>query len=153
MRRPANASAHPDPDSRKRARVALEFLVREEGARYEVAELLVKRDKGRARPLDVPAEAKEMLVRILRELADGNAVTLVPLRSELTTQQAAEYLQVSRPFLVSLLESGRIPFRKVGTRRRVRLVDLARYREIEEARQRKALDELTAEAQKHGLGY
>ena len=67
--------------------------------------------------------------------------------------QAAEFLNVSRPHFVSVLEAGKLPFRKVGTRRRVRLADLMRFKDIEDAKQKQALDGLAAEAQKLGLGY
>ena len=111
----------PDARSQERARIALDLLVKESGARYEVRELRVKGKTAKAQPLDVPPEAARLLARILTEFAKGNAVTVVPVNAELTTQEAAEYLNVSRPHLVAVLEAGKLPFRKVGTRRRVRL--------------------------------
>jgi excisionase family DNA binding protein len=142
----------PHPKSQAGARAALDFLVKEKGARYEVRELLVKRKTGGPQLVDLPPEAARLLVRILTEFANGNAVTVVPVNAELTTQEAAEFLNVSRPYFVSVLEAGKLPFRKVGARRRVRLADLLRFKGIEDAGQKKALDELAAEAQKLGLG-
>lgn len=101
----------------------------------------------------VPRAAFELLVRILTEMAAGHAVTILPLHAELTTQQAAELLNVSRPHVVKLLDEGRLPFRKVGSHRRIRFEDLKRFKEIEDAERRKAADELTAEAERLGLDF
>jgi len=153
MKRAPENTVSPDAKSKERARLALDFLVKEKGARYEVRELLVSGKPGTAKPLELPPEAARLLARILTEFANGNAVTVVPVGSELTTQEAAELLNVSRPHLVSVLEAGKLPFRRVGTRRRIRLADLLRFKDIEDAKQKQALDGLAAEAQKLGLGY
>src|SRR5882757_8728246 len=103
-------------------------------------------------PLVLPAAAVRLLGAVLTELAKGNAVTLMPHHAELTTQEAADLLNVSRPFLVGLLESGQLPHHKVGTHRRVRFADLMTYKRRRDAESEVALRELAALSQEMKLG-
>jgi excisionase family DNA binding protein len=101
----------------------------------------------------VPREAFELFLEILEQMANGQSVRIVPIHAELTTQQAADLLSVSRPFLIGLLDEGKIPFRMVGAHRRVKAADLVAYQQRDEVQRKKVLDELTAEAEKHDLGH
>jgi excisionase family DNA binding protein len=101
----------------------------------------------------LPAAAVRLLFELLATMAEGHAVTLIPVHAELTTQQAADLLGVSRPFLVKELESGRLAHRKVGTHRRVLFRDLMVYKRAHEATRVEALGELAGQAQDLDLGY
>lgn len=109
--------------------------------------------QGLTQELQLPASAVKFLLSLLSEMAQGHAVTLVPYHAELTTQQAADFLNVSRPHLVSLLEKGAIPFRKVGTHRKVLFSDIIAYQQETKRQREAALDELVAQAQELDLGY
>ena len=97
--------------------------------------------------LEVPVDILWLLVGILAETASGNAVAVSPVEAELTTQQAAELLNVSRPYLVKLLDERRIPFRRVGNRRRILLVDVMSFKHADESERRAIAAELTTQAE------
>ena len=101
----------------------------------------------------VPNVAISLLLEILTQMAQGNAVTLMPYHAELTTQQAADLVNVSRPFLVKLLESGELAHRMVGKHRRVLLQDVMKYKENIDRARNETLNELVAQAQELNMGY
>jgi excisionase family DNA binding protein len=108
-------------------------------------------DASKEETLRIPAPAVRMLVRILEEMARGNAVTLIPVHAELTTQEAADMLHISRPSLIQLLDEGKIEYRKVGTHRKVRFEALMAYKRAADAERRAALAELAAYDQEIGI--
>lgn len=103
--------------------------------------------------VELPPEARTLLLRILGHMANGDAVTVVPVAAELTAQQAAEILGVSRPFVIRLVDEGKLACRLVGTHRRIPLVDLLAFKQVNRAERRAIAAELTAEAQELGFDY
>jgi excisionase family DNA binding protein len=99
----------------------------------------------------LPARAIEMIVDFLTAMAERKPVSVIPHTAELTTQQAADFLNVSRPHLVNLLDKGEIAHRMVGTHRRVRVSDLLVYKKDSDEKRRAAIRSMVAEAQKLGL--
>lgn len=103
--------------------------------------------------VELSADAGRTLAEVFLQMATGNAVAVTLVKAEMTTQEAADLLYVSRPYLVSLLDTGQIPSRKVGTHRRVLREDVAAYKaQIDDARLA-TLQELAAQAQELGMGY
>ncbi|MES9922483.1 MAG: helix-turn-helix domain-containing protein [Candidatus Thiodiazotropha endolucinida] len=103
--------------------------------------------------IKIPISAIHMLRDILNQMAQGNAVSLVPVHAELTTQQAADILNVSRPYLVKLLESGEINFHKVGRHRRILFQDIMEYMAQRDQESHDLVKELSKEAQDLNMGY
>ena len=140
----------PDNESSSLARTSAEELSRLLGNIPDAERARVSLD---GNDLILPRQALALLRDILVEMAQGNAVTIVPTHAELTTQEAANLLNVSRPHLVKLLESGEISFTKAGTHRRVRYQELMSYKETRIKESMDALAELSAQAQELDMGY
>ncbi len=143
----------PSPETVREAQAALRKLAPLGAQAKPTSEVRVRAEAGPEEAVVLPRQAFELFLEVLGQLANGNAVTILPVHAELTTQQAAELLNVSRPYVVSLLEEQVIPYRKVGSHRRLRAADVLAYKHRDEARRKQVLDELTADAQKHDLGY
>jgi excisionase family DNA binding protein len=143
----------PTPDDTRLAQESSRKLAKMLAARKKNVRFRIRPDDAAEETVAIPIPAFRLLADILTEMAKGNAVTLIPIHAELTTQQAADLLNVSRPFLIEQLEHGAIPFRKVGKHRRVLSRDLMEYKQKMDQNRLKALDELSAQAQELGMGY
>jgi len=152
-----------DPDqtemsvpTEEEAELALESsrqLSRLLGDKKRQFEVFIKPKGREEETITVPLVAFRLFANMLTEMAKGNAVTLVPVHAELSTEQAADVLNVSRPYLIKLLENDVIPFRFVGTHRRVRFTDVMAYKQAIDAKRHAVLDELAAEGQKLNPDY
>ncbi len=118
--------------------------------KFETQQISIMSDDHESHQIEVPTSALTMLVQILGELASGNAVQIVPVHAELTTQEAANILNVSRPHMVKLLEDGCLPFHKTGRHRRIRFADLMEYKKQRNAESMEAMRELANQAQELG---
>ncbi len=115
--------------------------------------LKVISDQGESVTVKVPTSAFRLFIDILTQMAHGNSLTLMPIHAELTTQQGAEILNVSHSYLIKLLESGEIPFHKVGNHKKILYQDLRAYKNLINAQRREILAELAAQAQELNMGY
>lgn len=103
--------------------------------------------------VEIPVSAVRLLVDLLTNMAEGNSVTLMPIHAELTTQQAADLVGISRPYLIKLLENGEIKYHMVGTHRRIFFQDLKNYMDKNKKAREETLDGLVAQAQDLDMGY
>jgi len=147
----AHRQRPPTPQEAAIARISEQTL-----SRYAKAHVPLKlrlSDAEQAEPIELPASAVALLMDILEAMAAGCGVTIIPENAELTTVQAAGVLNVSRPFLIKLLEEGTIPYRKVGKHRRIRMEDVMAYKAAIDQERENVLDQLAAEAQEQDMGY
>ncbi|BDI16152.1 hypothetical protein ANSO36C_19540 [Nostoc cf. commune SO-36] len=101
--------------------------------------------------MTIPDSVSRVLRQVVQAMASGKTVTIVTHNPELTTQQAADFLNVSRPYLIKLLEQSELPYVMVGTHRRVKFEDLTKYKQQRDIKRRQLLDELIAESQELGF--
>ncbi len=119
----------------------------------ERVQLSIKGSNNERDELVLPGSVVQILLEVLSEMSRGNAISLMPIHAELSTQEAANILNVSRPFLVKLLDEGKVEHRKVGSHRRILAKDLMEYKQSIDSKRHKTLDELTALSQELGMGY
>jgi excisionase family DNA binding protein len=143
----------PSPEEAAIAKISSQELSAFIETRAESQELSITDADGNAHALNVPVAALRLLVTLLTELGEGNTVKVVPVHAELTTQEGADLLNISRPTFVKLLDDGQIPYRMTGNRRKVKFVDVRAYQEQLEAQRLATLAELSALDQELGMGY
>ncbi len=145
----------PSDDDKRLAKESVKKLARFRSPRVQPRNVGVRfePDGGHEEFVEIPMSAFLLLNDILSEMARGNAVTFIPIHAELTTQQAADILNVSRPFLIGLIESGKIPHRKVGSHRRILFKDLMAHKHRADSERRETLKRITAESEEMGLEY
>jgi excisionase family DNA binding protein len=139
----------PDPSEQDELVELREQLTRIAGQRRPVARLVAPDGS----EVEIPASAFAALRAVVRDMAQGLTITLIPHDKELTTKEAADILGVSRPFLVQLLDRGEIPYHRVGTHRRLRVEDVLGYRELRAKRRREQLRKLTELSEQVEGGY
>jgi len=130
----------------KKSHDSLELAI----AKSETPTVIISLEK---QNVELTRDAANLLVDILSKMANGDSVALTSIEEEMTTQEAADLLQVSRPHLVKLLDTGKIPSKKVGSHRRVKRTDVLKYESDLKEIRRKGLEFLAKEAQEMGLGY
>lgn len=101
--------------------------------------------------IEMPFVVSQALVEVIKTLSKGDSLTLIPMNKELTTQQASDILNVSRPYFIKLLENGEIPYRKTGTHRKIMMQDLMDYREKRNKNRKEKISELSQFSQELGL--
>ena len=122
-------------------------------AQRKVSLTLKVREAGKDQPLELPSGAVALLMEILEAMAAGRGLTLIPENAELTSVQAAELQNVSRPYLIKLLEENVLPHRKVGKHRRIHVEDVMAYKAKIDRDREAILDQLAREGQEQGIGY
>lgn len=143
----------PRREEARQARKAAQALAGTKSSSRRSRFLRMMRGSAESQSVEVPERAFRLFVEILNQMGQGKTVSVIPAHEELTTQQGAELLGVSRPYFVKLLETGLIPHHRVGSRRRVRMEHLIKYAEKVKGDSRDALGRLATQAQELGMGY
>lgn len=141
-----NSSLEPitSPEAEKQSIQELERILKDE-------DLPAKLVTTSGEQIVIPESVYQVLRTVVHAMASGNVINVITQKPEMTTQQAADYLNVSRPYLIKLLEQGDIPYFHVGSHRRVHFEDLKKYKQHRDTERSKFLDELIAQSQEMGL--
>ncbi len=148
LSQPFGAGNIPTENDIKLAKISSKYFTQLAGKNRAIE---VHLDSAQDKSVQLPPLALNLLMYALQQMANGNSLAITPIHTEMTTQEAADLLKVSRPYFIKLLDAKKIPFHKVGTHRKVHYQDVMRYKEQLYAARRKVLDELANESQKLGL--
>ncbi len=148
-----NAQSLPSAEEMALAKLSSQALSAVWEANGEVQQISVVGKDGVTHNVQLPTSAVKLMIEMLTQLGQGNSVSITPIHAELTTQEAADLLNMSRPTFIKLLDAGDIPHSRKGNRRKVAFVDVMNYKQDMDAKRLEALDELTALDQELGLGY
>lgn len=143
----------PSQEEAALAKLSSRELAAHVATRASTQQVALTSNDGQLQQVEVPVSALRLLVDILTELGDGNTVKLIPVHAEMTTQEAADVLNMSRPTLIKRLDEGVIPYHRSGNRRKVAYLDVVAYKKAMDDRRLQALDELSELDQTYGLGY
>jgi len=141
----------PSPEEMEEAKTSSRTLSKYANA--DRVKMSLRGSNGESDDLVLPGGVLHILLNVLSEMGKGNAISLIPIHQEISTQEAANLLNVSRPHLVGLLEDNKIPFRKVGAHRRVLAQDIFDYKAKIDANRIRTLDALAELSQEEGMGY
>ncbi|MGB0898634.1 MAG: helix-turn-helix domain-containing protein [Psychrobium sp.] len=122
-------------------------------ANGEVQNFNVVGKDGSSHEVKLPTSAVKLMIEVLTQLGQGNSVNITPIHAELTTQEAADMLNMSRPSFIKLLDAGNIPHSRTGNRRKVAFMDVMNYKQVLDNKRLETLEELSALDQELGLGY
>lgn len=139
----------PTDEETERAKNFSRILARE----FAPVESVTIQREGSDESIEIPKQVFNVLMRVLAVMSEGKAFSLIPMDKELTTQQAADILNVSRPYLNKILDLGEITHRKVGRNRRIKLSDLMEYKKSQEQKSKAALQQLADQSQDLNMGY
>lgn len=148
-----NVHALPSAEESALAKLSSQELSAVLAAHGEVQNFNVVNKDGTVHQVAIPASALQLLIEVLTQLGQGNSVNITPVHAELTTQEAADLLNMSRPTLIKLLDAQALPYSRKGNRRKITFVDVMNYKHRQDEQRLASLDELSLLDQEMDMGY
>ncbi|GLR64627.1 helix-turn-helix domain-containing protein [Marinospirillum insulare] len=148
-----NLQSLPSPEEVALAKISSQELSAIVAFAGESQQLQVMGNDGKNHQVQIPSSALKLLIEVLTQLGQGNSVNIIPIQAELTTQEAADMLNMSRPTFIKLLDNNELPYVRKGNRRKVAFVEVIKYKNALDTKRLEALDELSALDQELGMGY